>query len=99
MTLEHFLILSGIIFSIGLLGVIISRGILKILLSLEILLMASNIAFVALSKFNGDFNGQLIVFFIILVAAAEVAIGLAIVVLIYKHFSHIDADELKELRC
>lgn len=94
----HYLILSGILFSIGLVGVTTSRSVLKILLSLELLLAASNLSFVTFSKFNGDYSGQLIVFFVILVAAAEVAIGLAIVVLMYRHVSTIQADELKELK-
>ena len=97
-TLGSYLILSGIIFSIGLVGVMTSRNVLKVLLSLELLLAASNLSFVAFSKFNGDYAGQLIVFFVILVAAAEVAIGLAIVVLMYRRLSTIQADELKEMK-
>lgn len=96
--LSHYLLLSGIIFSIGILGVVTSRSMLRVLLSVELLLAASNLSFVAFSKFGGDYTGQLVVFFVILVAAAEVAIGLAIVVLMYKHFSTIQADELKELK-
>ena len=96
--LGHYLLLSGILFSIGVVGVITSRNMLKVLLSLELLLAASNLSFVAFSKFNGDYTGQLIVFFVILVAAAEVAIGLAIVVLMYRNFSTIQADELKDLK-
>ena len=96
--LGPYLILSGILFSIGVVGVTTSRNVLKILLSLELLLAASNLSFVAFSRFNGDYTGQLIVFFVILVAAAEVAIGLAILVLIYRHFSTIQADELKDLK-
>ena len=96
--LGTYLLLSGIIFSIGIIGVITSRSALKILLSLELLLAASNLSFVAFSRFNGDYAGQLIVFFIILVAAAEVAIGLAIIVLMYRHFDTIQADELKDLK-
>ncbi|MBP9853561.1 MAG: NADH-quinone oxidoreductase subunit NuoK [Candidatus Omnitrophica bacterium] len=97
-SLEHYIILSGILFSIGVVGITTSRNVLKILLSLELLLAASNLSFVAFSRFNGDYAGQLIVFFVILVAAAEVAIGLAIIVLIYRHFSTIQADELKDLK-
>lgn len=96
--LGHYLTLSGILFSIGVIGVTTSRSALKILLSLELLLAASNLSFVTFSKFNGDYTGQLIVFFVILVAAAEVAIGLAIIVLMYRHFSTIQADELKDLK-
>ena len=97
-TLGSYLALSGIIFSIGLVGVMTSRNVLKILLSLELLLAASNLSFVAFSKFNGDYAGQLIVFFVILVAAAEVAIGLAIVVLMYRRLSTIQADELRTMK-
>lgn len=97
-TLGSYLFLSGIIFSIGLFGVITSRNVIKVLLSLELLLAASNLSFVAFSKFNGDYAGQLIVFFVILVAAAEVAIGLAIVVLMYHRLSTIQADDLKEMK-
>lgn len=96
--LGNYLILSGIIFSVGVVGVIISRSMIKVLLSLELLLAASNLSFVAFSRFNGDYTGQLIVFFVILVAAVEVAIGLAIIVLMYRHFATIQADELKDLK-
>jgi len=75
-----------------------SRNVLKVLLSLELLLAASNLSFVAFSKFNGDYAGQLIVFFVILVAAAEVAIGLAIVVLMYRRLSTIQADDLRAMK-
>ena len=96
--LGHYLLLSGILFAIGVAGITTSRNVLKILLSLELLLAASNLSFVAFSRFNGDYTGQLIVFFVILVAAAEVAVGLAIIVLMYRHFSTIQADELKDLK-
>ena len=96
--LGSYLFLSGILFSIGVVGVITSRSMLKILLSLELLLAASNLSFVAFSRFNGDYTGQLVVFFVILVAAAEVAIGLAIIVLMYRQFSTIQADELRDLK-
>ena len=97
-SLEHYIFLSSLLFAVGVVGITTGRNILKILLSLELLLAASNLSFVAFSKFNGDYTGQLIVFFVILVAAAEVAIGLAILVLIYRHFSTIQADELKDLK-
>ena len=96
--LGHYILLSGILFSVGIMGVITSRSVLKILISLELLLAASNLSFVAFSKFNGDYTGQLIVFFVILVAAAEGAIGLAILVLMYRTLSTIQADDLKTLK-
>ncbi len=97
-SLSHYLILSGLLFSIGIVGVTTSRNVIKILLSLELLLNAANLSFVAFSRFNGDYTGQLVVFFVMLVAAAEVAIGLAIVVLMYRHAHTVQADDLKELR-
>ncbi|MCB9771582.1 MAG: NADH-quinone oxidoreductase subunit NuoK [Candidatus Omnitrophica bacterium] len=96
--LGHYLALSAIVFSVGVFGIITSRNVLKVLLSLELLLAASNISFVAFSRFNGDYTGQLIVFFVILVAAAEVAVGLAIIVLMYRRLNTIQADELKEMK-
>ena len=96
--LGHYLFLSGILFSVVIIGITTSRSVLKILLSLELLLAASNLSFVSFSRFNGDYTGQLIVFFVILVAAAEVAIGLAIIVLMYRRISSIQADDLKELK-
>lgn len=96
--LGHYILLSGILFSIGVVGIVTSRSVLKILISLELLLAASNLSFVAFSKFNGDYTGQLIVFFVILVAAAEVAVGLAIIVLMYRNLSTIQADDLKDLK-
>ena len=97
-TLGSYLALSGIVFALGLVGVMTSRNVLKVLLSLELLLAASNLSFVAFSKFNGDYAGQLIVFFVILVAAAEVAIGLAIIVVMYRRLSTVQADELKNMK-
>lgn len=97
-TLGSYIALSGVVFAIGLVGVMTSRHVLKVLLSLELLLAASNISFVAFSKYNGDYAGQLIVFFVILVAAAEVAIGLAIIVVMYRQLSTIQADDLKEMK-
>ena len=96
--LGSYLFLSGILFSVGIVGIITSRNLLKIFLSLELLLSASNLSFVAFSRFNGDYAGQLIVFFVILVTAAEMAIGLAILALIYRNFSTIQADEIKDLK-
>ncbi|MBF0504876.1 MAG: NADH-quinone oxidoreductase subunit NuoK [Candidatus Omnitrophica bacterium] len=96
--LGAYLLLSGLVFSIGIIGVVTSRQVIKVLLSLELLLAACNLSFVTFSKFNGDYTGQLIVFFVILVAAAEVAIGLAIVVLMYRHLSTLQADELRTMK-
>ncbi len=97
-TLTHYLILSGILFTIGLVGVITRRNVIMILLSLEILLNAVNLTFVAFSRALGNLNGQLMVFFVILVAAAEVTVGLAIAVVLVRTTGKGDADEMRELK-
>lgn len=82
--LEHYLVVSAILFCLGLLGVVARRNLLVIYMSLELMLNAANLAFVALSRFNNNLNGQVMVFFIITVAAAEVAVGLALIVALYR---------------
>lgn len=82
--LEHYLIVSAVLFSLGLLGVIVRRNLLIIYMSLELMLNAANLALVAFSRFNNNLNGQVMVFFIITVAAAEVAVGLALIVALYR---------------
>ena len=90
--LEHYLVVSGLLFCLGLLGVIMRRGLLVIYMSLELMLNAANLALVAFSRFNGHLNGQVMVFFIITVAAAEVAVGLALIVALYRkrQTSHVE---------
>lgn len=97
-TLNHLLVLSGLLFTIGLVGVIVRRNIIMILLSLEILLSASNLAFVAFSRMHGDLTGQIFVFFVMIVAAAEVAVGLAITVVLFRLSGKINADEVRTLK-
>src|SRR5512135_1170551 len=82
--LEHYLVVSVILFALGLLGVIARRNLLVIYMSLELMLNAANLALVAFSRFNDNLNGQIMVFFIITVAAAEVAVGLALIVALYR---------------
>ncbi len=83
-TLSQYLMVSGALFAIGLLGVIVRRNLLIIYMSLELMLNAANVALVAMSRFNGNLDGQVMVFFIITVAAAEVAVGLALIVALYR---------------
>ena len=83
-TLSQYLMVSGALFAIGLLGVIVRRNLLILYMSLELMLNASNVALVAMSRFNGNLDGQVMVFFIITVAAAEVAVGLALIVALYR---------------
>lgn len=96
--LSHLLILSGLLFIIGLVGVVLRRNILMILLSLEVLLSAANLAFVAFSSSLGDLTGQVMVFFVMIMAAAEVTVGLAIAVVLSRQGAQVNADELRELR-
>ena len=81
---EHYLTVSVILFCLGLLGVIVRRNLLIIYMGLELMLNSANLALVAFSRFNNDPNGQVLVFFIITVAAAEVAVGLALIVALYR---------------
>ena len=97
-TLPHLLILSALLFSIGLVGVMTRRNVIMILLSIELLLSAVNLTFVAFSQALGDLSGQVMVFFVMIVAAAEIAIGLAIAVLLVRQTGKINADEIKNLR-
>jgi|SRR5688572_9174485 NADH-quinone oxidoreductase subunit K len=82
--LEHYLVVSFVLFAIGLMGVIVRRNLLVIYMSLELMLNAANLALVAFSRFNNNLDGQVFVFFIITVAAAEVSVGLALIVALYR---------------
>jgi len=97
-TITHYLALSGILFTLGVIGVVTRRNVILILLSLEVLLNAVNIAFVAFSRVRGDLSGQLMVFFVMIVAAAEVTVGLAIAVLLVRQAGQTDADQMRNLR-
>jgi NAD(P)H-quinone oxidoreductase subunit 4L len=91
--LEHFLILSAVLFSIGLYGVLAKRNAVIILMSIEIMLTAVNIAMVAFSRYSHVITGQVFVIFIMVVAAAEVAVGLAIIITIYRRKKTVDAEK------
>ena len=93
-TLSHYLLVSGALFSVGLLGVIVRRNLLIIYMSLELMLNAANVALVAMSRFNGNLDGQVMVFFIITVAAAEVAVGLALIVALYRKRRTAEVEDL-----
>jgi len=97
-TLSHYLLVSGALFSIGLLGVIVRRNLLIIYMSLELMLNASNVALVAMSRFNGNLHGQVMVFFIITVAAAEVAVGLALIVALYRKRQTTEVEDLATMK-
>jgi NADH-quinone oxidoreductase subunit K len=94
----YYLILSGIVFLTGVIGVLLRRNIIIILLSVELMLNATNINFVAFSQYLHDVAGQVFVFFALTVAAAEVAVGLAIIIALYRAKSTINIDEFQLLK-
>lgn len=96
--LEHYLTISALLFSLGLLGVIVRRNVLVIYMCLELMLNAANLAFVAMSRFNNNLNGQVMVFFIITVAAAEVAVGLALIVALYRKHQTAHVEDLTSMK-
>ena len=96
--LEHYLVVSVLLFCLGLLGVIMRRNLLVIYMSLELMLNAANLALVAFSRFNGHLNGQVMVFFIITVAAAEVAVGLALIVALYRKRQTAHVEDLTMMK-
>ena len=96
--LSYYLVLSGIVFLTGVIGVLLRRNIIIILLSVELMLNATNINFVAFSQYLHDIAGQVFVFFALTVAAAEVAVGLAIIIALYRAKSTINIDEFQLLK-
>jgi len=96
--INYFIILSAILFSMGVVGVLVRRNALIIFMSIELMLNASNLAIVAFSSILKSFSGQIFVFFVISVAAAEVAVGLALIVEIFKSKRSIDVDQMSSLK-
>ena len=94
----YYIALSAILFTIGALGVLIRRNALIIFMSVELMLNSANLAFVAFANTYQQLNGQIIVFFVIAVAAAEVAVGLALIVAIFKTKHSIDVDQMSSLK-
>ena len=98
MVLNEFLLLAAVLFSIGVYGVIARRNGVMVLMSIELILNAVNINLVAFSAMNGSVSGQVFALFIITIAAAEVGVGLAIVLLIYRNLHSPDLDQVDQLR-
>jgi NADH-quinone oxidoreductase subunit K len=96
--LEHYLVVSVLLFCLGLLGVIVRRNLLVIYMSLELMLNAANLALVAFSRFTNNLDGQVFVFFTITVAAAEVAVGLALIVALYRKRQSAHVEDLTTLK-
>jgi len=98
-TLAHFLVLSAILFAISVVGIFLNRrNIIILLMAIELMLLSVNMNFIAFSYYLGDMAGQVFVFFILTVAAAEAAIGLAILVTLFRKFDSINAEELDHLK-
>src|SRR5690349_24151057 len=95
--LHHYIVVSALLFALGLMGVIVRRNLLVIYMCLELMLNAANLALVAMSRFNGHLDGQIMVFFIITVAAAEVAVGLALIVALYRKRQTAHVEDLANL--
>jgi NADH-quinone oxidoreductase subunit K len=98
MDLTWYLSLSAVLFTIGVLGVLLRRNVIVILLSVELMLNAVNLTLVAFSQAFGDVDGQILVFFVMSVAAAEAAVGLAIVIAMFRNKMTVNVDEIRLFR-
>ena len=98
LTLNHYLWVSGLLFALGIAGVVLRRNALVIFMALEMNLNATNLALVAFSKYNKLVDGQVLAFFVIAIAAAEVAVGLAIIVALFRRKQTVSVDELNSMR-
>ena len=96
--LEYYLLVALVLFAIGAVGVFTRRNALVVLMSVEIMLNAVNLAFITFARFRGDMTGHVVTFFVIAVAAAEAAVGLALVLGVFRHKKSVHVTELKELR-
>ena len=96
--LSHYLILSGVLFTIGTAGVFLRRNVITLLLSIEIMLNAANLTFVAFGRHFGTVDGQIITFFVMTVAAAEAAVGLALVIGLFRHRESLNPEAFTSLK-
>ena len=98
-SLSHYLVLGGVLFAIAVLGIFLTReNVIILLMAIELMLLAVNMNFIAFSHYLGDIHGQIFVFFILTVAAAESAIGLAILVVLFRNLHTINVDDLDHLK-
>lgn len=95
---NHYLLVAALLFAIGFFGVLLRKNTLVIYMCLELMLLASTLALVAFSKFNGTLDGNVFVFFILTIAAAEVAVGLAIIVALFRQRHTVQVEELNQLK-
>ena len=99
LTLSHYLVLGAVLFAIAVIGIFLNRkNVIVLLMAIELMLLAVNLNFVAFSYYLGDISGQIFVFFILTVAAAESAIGLAILVVLFRNLNSINVDDLDALK-
>ena len=96
--LSHYLVVSALLFAIGSAGVFLRKNLITILLSVEIMLNAVNLSFVAFGRFNGTVDGQIITFFVMTVAAAEAAVGLALIIALFRHRESLNPDAFTSLK-
>lgn len=96
--LTHYLVLSALIFSIGVAGVLLRKNAIVLLMSIELMLNSVNLTFVAFSKYSGKLEGNIMVFFVMTIAAAEAAVGLALVVSIFKRFKEVNIRFFEHLK-
>ena len=96
--LEHYLVVSALLFALGLMGVIVRRNLLIIYMCIELMLNSANLALVAFSRFTNNLDGQVFVFFIITVAAAEVSVGLALIVALYRKRQTAHVEDLTTMK-
>lgn len=96
--LNHYLVLSAVLFFLGVVGVLLRRNVIVIMMSIELMLNAANLTFVAFSRFHGQLEGQVMVFFVMTIAAAEAAVGLALVVAIFKRFKEVNIRFFEHLK-
>jgi NADH-quinone oxidoreductase subunit K len=96
--LSAYLILSGILFSIGVIGFLVRRNLIVMFMSIELMLNAANLAFVAFSRYLNSMDGQIFVFFVMTVAAAEAAVGLAIILAVFRTKETVNADEINLMK-
>lgn len=97
--LPHYLIISGLLFALGLFGIITRKNAIMVLMSMELILNSANINFIAFAKYGGmNFEGHIATMFVIILAAAEVAVALAIVLNIYQNFKHVNIDEINKMK-
>ncbi len=95
---NHYLVLSGLLFSIGFMGVLRRKNLLMLFFATEVMLNAVNIAFAAIGSYYGDLSGQMFAFFVIAVAASEVAVGLGLLILLYKKYGSLDLDVISSMK-